>query len=106
MCRWKTSGTDFHLRKSARNTGVVMPTDELENNCTYEISRFGSTVPCTCSPESDGKTCQCHGLSNPFLREAAIPVPDHGPVLVAYVRVAEDLASEEEQTTLISEYCL
>lgn len=83
-----------------------MSTDESENNCTYEISRFGSTAPCTCSPGSGGETCQCHGLTNPFLREAAIPVPNHGPMLVAYVRIAGDLASQEEQTTMINDHCI
>jgi hypothetical protein len=83
-----------------------MSTDKDDTACTYEISRFGSTITCTCSPESAGKTCQCHGLTNPFLREAPIAVPDHGPVLIAYIRVAGDLASLEEQTCTINDHCL
>ncbi|CAN5180422.1 hypothetical protein BH10CYA1_BH10CYA1_61080 [soil metagenome] len=83
-----------------------MSTNDSENDCTYEISRFGSTIPCTCSPESAGKTCRCHGLSNPFLRKPPVAVPDHSPMLVAYIRVAGDLASLEEQTAVINDYCL
>lgn len=81
-------------------------TNESKPACTYEMSRFGSTTPCSCTPDTAGESCLCHGLSNPFLRESPIPVPDHGPVLVAYIRVAGDLATEEEQSALISEYCL
>jgi len=83
-----------------------MSTNNSETACTYEISRFGSDIPCSCSPDTAGKTCLCHGLSNPFLREPPIAVPDHGPVLVGYIRIAGDLASQEEQTTMINDYCL
>lgn len=81
-----------------------MSDGEANKPCTYEISRFGSSVPCTCSPSSAGTICRCHGLVNPWLREEL--ALEQAPTLVAYIRIHGDLLSEEEQTKKINEYCL
>jgi len=83
-----------------------MTTNDSKTACTFEMSRFGSTTACSCTPDTAGEHCLCHGLTNPFLRQSPTPGPDHGPVLVAYIRVAGDLSTLEEQTDAINEYCL
>ena len=102
---FKSHKSKLELECQTVNRPIHRPIQSA-NQCTYEISRFGSSVPCTCSPESAGATCRCHGLSNPFLRKEPASVSEHTPTLIAYVRVDEDVLSEEEQTNAINDYCL